>query len=422
MTELDPPALHRALPLSPRAYRARAIFTGQGAPILGGVIEVQGSHIVAVGKNTDLPVVDLGDVAIIPGLVNAHVHLEFSDLSAPFSTKTNVTAETSFADWIRQVVAYRRQTGRAEDAIERGLTESAHAGVVALGEIATSDWRPDSHGHSPLGLTVFRESIALGFDRAAAQLEVARQHIAAGQRAAHWKPGVNPHAPYTARRELVAGLAELAASEQVPIAMHLAESPDEVELLATGGGPLRRMLEDFGVWTADAFAPDLAAIDYLRLLSAAPRALVVHGTCLSPVEIEFLSQERARFTVVYCPRTQAAFGYGKHPCAELVRRGVPVAIGTDSRASNPDLSLWQELRHVAAHGMDIDPAEILAMGTARGAAALGWEHKLGTLAAGRDATWHLIPLDDAPLAEPWPGLWSAHRIERTMIRGVWQDR
>src|SRR5690606_30197764 len=104
-------------------------------------------------------------------------------------------------------------------------------------------------------------------------------------------------------------------------------------------------------------------------LSQAPAALVVHGNDLKPAELDFIDQHRT-LTVVYCPRTHAFFNQPRHPFDVLLRRGAAVALGTDSRASNPDLSVWNEVRWLLEHRSDVDWQAGLAMATIHGADAL----------------------------------------------------
>ncbi len=163
--------------------------------------------------------------------------------------------------------------------------------------------------------------------------------------------------------------------------MHVAESPAERELLTSGAGPFADALQDIGVWQLGLFpwgADPLAQL--IDQLAAAPRALLVHGNDLRTAEIERVAKH-PQLTVVYCPRTHAYFGYEKHPVAELRKAHVRVALGTDSRASNPDLNLWREVQFLLQQRSDLSPEEIIRMATFSGADALG-RSDLGRIEAG----------------------------------------
>jgi cytosine/adenosine deaminase-related metal-dependent hydrolase len=356
--------------------RTRYLFPVDGPPIADGAVLFDGPTTVAVGqfpiegKADGATVLDLGSAAILPGLVNAHTHLEFSDLAEPLGEPG-----LPFADWIRAVVAYRRSRTDAEgqQAIALGLDESRRAGVTALGEISTSDWLPPLNEPPAVDqmphVTLFHEVLGLTPERATASRTSADQFL----NSSATLPiafGLSPHAPYTVRPELLQYAIAQSAASDFPLAMHLAESPEELELLRSGSGPLRKLLEQFGAWDPTAFVHPARPLDYLKTLAQAARALIIHGTYLDDEEIAFLGANAARMSVVYCPRTHARFKMAPYPLEKLLASGVTVALGTDSRASNPDLNLFEEMRFVATH-YPIDPQDALRMAASNGAKAVG---------------------------------------------------
>ncbi len=160
-------------------------------------------------------------------------------------------------------------------------------------------------------------------------------------------------------------------------------------------------------------------------LAQAQRALVVHGNYLDDEEIAFVAEHRDRLTVVYCPRTHAFFGHPRHPLPKLLTAGAAVAIGTDSRASNPDLSLLAELRLVAAKFAEISPAKVLELGTLGGARALGSGDESGSLEQGKFADLAVVALPVGPDHDPYRLLFGSRLpVVGTMFRGhwVWLDR
>ncbi len=185
------------------------------------------------------------------------------------------------------------------------------------------------------------------------------------------RAGLSPHAPYSVHPLLLTKLVGLGAAANVPVAMHLAESREELELLARGSGPFRELLDGLGVWSPEVFGGGRRPLDYLKRLAGAPRVLVIHGNYLDAEEIDYLAARAATSSVVYCPRTHAFFAHERYPLAGMLAREVNVALGTDSRASNPDLSLLAEMRFCAASHSDVPAAAILEMATIRGARALG---------------------------------------------------
>ncbi len=360
-----------------------------------------GDRIVHVGENRVFPAdVDLGDVALLPALVNAHTHLEFSLLEAPLAPPA-----AGFCNWIREVIRHRQERAPNQaEAIVAGLQESRRAQVAAIGEIASQPWPLEvasalGDPELKIGGVVFRELLGLAPDREAALLDAAAVHLHSPP-FANLRAGLSPHAPYTASPELIRRAVEVAVSRGAPVAMHLAETTEELELLASHSGPMRILLDELDAWSAGAIPRGIRPLDYLRLLSPAPRALVIHGNYLTTDEIAFVGERAATMSVVYCPRTHAYFGHGAYRLADLVAAGANVALGTDSRASSPDLNLWSEAQTAAEAHPNVSPAEILRMATNHGAKALGIENAYGSLGAGKRASFWTLPISAAEVDDP----------------------
>lgn len=393
---------------SPFAVRARWVLPIDAPPIENGIVSIAGGKIVALGENLlGQPPRDLGDVALLPGLVNPHTHLEFSLLDKPLGEPG-----LGFPDWISRVVEYRKTQAKAlmvetdgfqrfrRRAAERGLTELVAGGTVAIGEIATPGWPRECFPAAGITTTIFLELLGLDPQKQESLLRMASSFVADVQDAgASLRPGLSPHAPYTAAPDLVRAACALSAQERFPVAMHLAESMDELEMLSSHSGRLVEMLSSIGAWNAAAVPRGMEPRDYLEILAGAHQALVIHGNFLTDDDWNFLAARRERMSVVYCPRTHAYFRHGSYPLAEMLAAGVRVAVGTDSLASNPDLSLLSELRHIAQSHPAVSPETILRLGTLHGAEALGLAERLGSIAPGKDASLVVAKLENP--ADPW---------------------
>jgi cytosine/adenosine deaminase-related metal-dependent hydrolase len=216
-------------------------------------------------------------------------------------------------------------------------------------------------------------------------------------------------------------LIDLAAEFNAPVAVHLAETQAERQLLSDGTGELVEMLEQFGVWNPDAIPPKSRPLDYLKELVRLDRALAIHGNYFDDEEIDFLSQHN-NISVVYCPRTHAFFGHTDHPWRTMIDRGVAVAIGTDSRASNPDLSLWNELLFLRERHPQVPPRDLLQLGTQAGAQALGLDHRSGSIAVALMADIAAVSLNSELTADPYEQLFASNNeVVSTMIAGKWID-
>lgn len=388
-------------------YQARWLSPDGEQLLSPGCLHVRHGCVVRVWEGTDVDAVKLGDVALIPGLINAHTHLEFSDLQRPLA------AEAGFPDWIRRVIQSRRErSGDRLEAIRQGWAECQASGTTALGEIATDDATYSELATLGAAGVVFREVLGLQESAVAAGLETARNWLSASPTLQDLAPpltpasatltrGLSPHAPYSLHPQLFRGLVDLAAETGAPAAMHLAETREELELLAHHRGGLVDLLQSLGLWRAELFTEFRRPLDYLHELSRCTTALVVHGNYLDDEAIDFLATQ-PQMSVVYCPRTHAAFGHTPHPWRMMRERGLRVVLGTDSRASNPDLSLVQELRWLHARFPDVPVQELLQMATRDAAAALGKSDQWGELALGRPALFTLLQ----PRGRLTPSDWS----------------
>lgn len=392
-----------------QAYRARWVFPVSVPPIENGVLEVQDGRITAVHDRADPAAQDLGNVAIIPGLVNAHTHLEFSDLTQP------IGPAQPFTDWIRALVACRHSREETGQAVTAGKREAERTGTTCLGNIANpvGPVVPANGAH----IVEFLELLGLAAEQHEQQLALARAHLNRSPQPSMIL-GLSPHAPYSVRPPLYHALVDLAQEFRCPLAIHLAETRAELELLQHGTGEFVELLRDFGVWDEAAIPLGTQPLDYLRPLVELEHALVIHGNYLNAAEMDFLADHH-QMTVVYCPRTHAYFGHPPHPWRELLARGVSLTLGTDSRGSNPDLSLWRELQFLHARFPDVNPATLLELGTIRGATALGLATEIGTLTPGKAADLAVVALTPQE-ATPYESLFAPDgNVSATMCGGAW---
>ena len=399
------------------ALTARWVVPVDGPPVRGGTVELAADGTVAAlhdRPDARSGAADLGDVALLPGFVNCHAHLEFSDFAAP------IPAAGSFADWIAATVAARRERPRAlTDRVNRGLAESLAAGVTTVGEIATG--RPGGGGWDAARLTpaplrphlvAFGELIAPRDPVAA--LAAARDFLAAPDDPPGLIRGLSPHAPYSVHPAVPALLAAHPDTAAVPWATHLLETREEVELLERGTGPLAAAMARLGATRPD-FGGNRLRADYRDPLAAADRGLLIHGNFLTREDVDWLAGPgRERISVIYCPRTHAHFRHPPHPWRTLREAGVRVALGTDGRGSNPDLSILNELRFLRGAFPDVPPADLLELGTRAGAEALGVTG--GRIAPGRPGDLCAIrpPADGG---DPVAGLFDP----TATVAGVWRD-
>ncbi len=400
--------------------RAKWIIPVDGRPIEGGSLSLQGGRIVAVGEGRGGDTIDLGEVAIVPGFVNAHTHLEFSALPVPLSPGL------PFTEWLQRVIQYRREhPGIVREAIQAGLKEAVASGTTLIGEIATTGWSPrDYHlGEGPVSVgprvVLFQELLGLSPERIEPLCALADAHLSEEADGPIERRMLSPHAPYSVHPQVLDhAISQTAPHRGRTLAIHLAETAAERELLETGGGEFREFLERMGVWQPGLFG-NRPYLDLLESLGDLPRGLIVHGNDLRDKELMRLAQF-PHLTTVYCPRTHAAFGHPPHPWLTLLSLGGTVAIGTDSRASNPDLSLWNELQFLAERFPGVPHHTLLKLGTWAGATALGLRSECGSLTPGKRADLAVIELRDPAFRDPNFDLFApGNRVIGTMIGGEW---
>jgi cytosine/adenosine deaminase-related metal-dependent hydrolase len=200
--------------------------------------------------------------------------------------------------------------------------------------------------------------------------------------------------------------------------MHLAESREEIQLLAEKEGPLKKLLNDLGAYDPKAMMSGLRPLDYLQILAVASRVLVIHGNYLSRDEIGLLADHAESMAAVFCPRTHDYFGHDRYPLEQMLTAGVTVCLGTDSRASSPNLDLLAEIRHVARHYPKLSPQIVLQLGTIQGAKALGRDGELGSLEPGKTANLAIVPLPEHESDDPYELLFDSDQpVAATWFRG-----
>lgn len=362
-------------------------------------------------------------VAIIPPLVNAHAHLEFSHLKQP------IPYQDSFPEWIGKTIQCRRENPDAAHSIRLGWEESTRCGVGLIGEIATAPIEAYLDDLHPVPREIlFREVIGLTEEAVASRVEELQGWVdwitsisrdeQPGMLNRKRAPlgllhGISPHAPYTVRADLLQSCVELSRSHQLPLMMHLAETKAELELLDSGTGELVEMLQRMSLWNPELYSRGTRPLDLIQQLAPAHRVLLAHGNYLDAEEIAFLA-DHPHVHVVYCPRTHAHFRHSKHPWRELLAAGVNVAIGTDGRGSNPDLNLLEELRFLKRLHPETDSRGLIEMGTIRGSRALGLDC---ALEVGKPGAFTILTRTDSSPIRTWDELLRADVQARGSILG-----
>ena len=347
----------------------------------GAVLVGANGRIAAVGPNhrvpapAGVPALQFPDAELMPGLVNCHTHLELTHLGG--GAKHD---EPEFLNWVRRIRALKETTSAEafyaaaaagiRDCWARGVTCVAETGSTGAVMRALHDLR----GRGIVYQEVFGPDPAQ-CSASMAELQ-ATVHQLRGLEAPHLRLGVSPHAPYTVSAPLYEAVAELARVEQLPIAVHVAESKDETSLVRDGTGPFATALRAREIMVEPQHCSPVA---YL-----VQRAVVRRGTlCIHSVHVDdsdVTLLRKAGASVAHCPRSNAAHRHGRAPLSEFRAAGIPVGLGTDSVVSVGDLDLWAEADAAGLSGSDA-----LRALTIEGARALGWDWEIGSLEVGKAA-------------------------------------
>ncbi|HEU4740695.1 MAG TPA: amidohydrolase family protein [Meiothermus sp.] len=322
--------------LSPRLWTAEVVYAGFGTPMLNGAVAVVGEHVAGVGGLEELrrafpqaEVIFKGK-ALTPAPVNAHTHLDLSAL--PYF-------RGHYVDFMNYVIGNADK--RNLEAAKTGYAELKAIGVGAFGDIVARDevmdWLLEE---SELPGVAYREVIGANPDKAKEVFDAVKpRFLEWKKREGKVRVGISPHTAHTVSAPLLRKLAEFARLEGFPLQIHLAESPAEVEYLRHDTGSFVPFLEPYRGphWKT----PGVSPVQYLADLGVlGPNLRLVHAVQVDEQDVQTLAQSGCK--VVSCPRSNEGLECGEFPWSLYLKHGVEVALGTDSRASSPDLDVRNE--------------------------------------------------------------------------------
>lgn len=386
---------------------------------------IENGKFQAVGTWAELrhtapgPVLDLGDVLVHPGWVNAHCHLDLTDLAG------QVAPPKSFSGWIKLLLSARSDWSFSEFAMSwlRGAEQLLRTGTTTVANIeSVPEMLADVRASTPLRVWSMLE--LTGVRRRRDPVELLDEALQTLGRLPQTRGGVglSPHAAYSTPPRLLGLAAAAAKARHWPITTHIAESTEEFEMFVNRGGAMhdwlaaQRPMEDCGLGSP------VAHCARYGLLS--PNLLAVHANLLWRDDIALLARSGA--SVVHCPQSHDYFRHPRFPLPELRAAGVNLCLGTDSLASTrklgrrrPTLSMTDEFRSFDAHNTGLSSRETLALATLNGARALGLAGRAGEISVGAWADLAVIPYSGSLAAAEEAAMQHAGEVSATMIDGKW---
>jgi 5-methylthioadenosine/S-adenosylhomocysteine deaminase len=386
-------------------YRARWVVPICSPPISDGAVVVDGSRIEYVGPFDEAPAGDdhdLGNVVLLPGLVNAHCHLELTVMRG-------FLENLDFRRWILRLTNARRAVLDRDallDSARYGLEEGIGAGVTSYADTCQSGVVMQAMREAGVRGVMYQE--VFGPDPAQCAQSIAElRETLAGLRYLETplvRLGISPHAPYTVSDDLFRASAQLARELGLRMAIHLAESDLEQRLVVDAEGPFADGLRRRNIAVSARATSPVQLLAKLGVLEVAP--LLIH--CVRVNEADLRSIAESRSPIAHCPASNAKLGHGVAPLDEMLAAGITVGLGTDSMASNNRMDILEEARlALLAQRMRVtsfetpEAIDVLELATIGGARAIGIDADVGTLEPGKQADLAAFAIDGlGPIHDP----------------------
>lgn len=405
--------------------RARTLLPVTAPPVEDGAVLISGDRIRFAGAWADLrphvsgPIVDLGAVVLLPGLINAHCHLDYTHLAG------QLAPTASFPDWIKAIMAAKSAWGFSEYSRSwlAGAQQLLESGTTSVANIESVPELPEvCRPITPLRVWSMMEMTSVRSRRPACEAIGQIETILAGLSSDRGGLGLSPHAPYSTSAELLRAAGEAAQRQGWLISTHVAESQAEFDMFMYRRGPMFEWLETQRPMEDCGLGSPVQHLDRCGLLS--PNQLAVHVNYLWNDDARLLARRGA--SVVHCPQSHAYFRHQRFSRMELTEAGVNLCLGTDSLASTrtrpsslPTLSLFDEMRALAATDAMVEPQQLLAMVTVNAARALGRSGQLGELTRGARADFITLPFE-GNASQVVEAVTQHHGpVLASMIDGVW---
>ena len=369
--------------------RSRTVITLDGAPIENGAVAIAGNQIVDVGRSGDVrsrntgDTLDLGEQLLLPGLINAHCHLDYTCL------RGKIPAQKSFTDWIWGINANKSELSPKDYlvSINDGFAEAKRFGTTTIANL-TAFPELISEIQPPIRTWWFPELIDVRAPERA--IELVDSAVEALNQIRSW--GLAPHALFTASRNLFRHCEDMRRNDKVLLTTHLAESREEMQMFRDATGPLYEFIKSIGRPMDDCGnKTPLELFLSASLNRSLSQWIVTHLNELTESDFGLLERADAKFHIAHCPRSHDYFGHTPFAFERLRSLGFNICLGTDSLASNESLSLFDEMRAFQKHFPSVSAEEIVQMATVNPARTFRQENAVGRIRPGFQADFIGVP-------------------------------
>jgi cytosine/adenosine deaminase-related metal-dependent hydrolase len=401
------------------AYQCRTLVTMDAEPIADAAFIVDGNRFVQIGGATAIlsefsgKVIDLGDVIVMPGLINAHCHLDYTVMRGA------ILPAHSFSQWVGRINAMKRSLSDSDylNSMIQGFSELQSNGVTTVLDIVANPQVFPLLPKPPIRAWFFLELIDVRPRPWIDENAFGSWLFFSENRDWLGGLGLSPHAPYTASAQLYRLSLDCFRKFGMPVTTHLAESSEEMEMFADAGGELYQFLKKIGRPMDDCGrGTPLRHLVQNNLIDH--NCIVAHLNEIDAIDLELLSTPEWRtLNIVHCPKSHRFLHHNRFPLEALRDRGLNVSIGTDSLASNDSLNLFSEMRTTRKNYPLLNPKELLEMTTVCPARALRREDSLGKIAPGFLADAISLPFYGKPDEAYEAILENREPIEWMMVNG-----
>jgi len=354
---------------------SHAKIVSDGAILINkGIIRAVGALRNITQQFPNEKIIYLQNAFLMPGLVNTHTHLELPTLDDTIRSKT-------FPEWVLNLIAAKKKLAIKDYtlAVHNNISTLIQTGTTMVGEICTHGISPALLKRSGLRAVVYYEKINMVSEKEGLK---PKNCLPRRRDSVLVQSGLSPHSPYTVSETVLRNIRKAAQKRNTPLAMHIAESKDEIRLLQRKSSGLERLYQ-FARWNLDWAPRGFSSFEYLdRIGFLSPNLLAVHAVQVTDKDIRIIQNKKV--SIAHCPRSNKVTGVGRMPLKLFLDAGISVGLGTDSLASSPSLNMWDEMRYAyQIHRHDgLTPKDIILLATSGGARALGMDKQIGSIVPG----------------------------------------